>query len=336
MGETPQIKPPRPNEITRVLALVPEQRVAFDTTFRAIFSRLKPIYDSFHQDGVLCVAARGKGPIEAYVHLPITGAEGTFATLGRHDRCSLVLRDESISLRHAMIRATRLRRNELRVRLIDLGSGTAFRTEDDLPCKSVSAEGPLFIRLAGYQVFLLPTGSLSPVEWSQDAKATWQSFPERIYLDRRVPERMAQPPRAAAVTDEMALLPSRATITTLLPAAQQLRARPGVGGICVGTIRLAAAGAQLAHRVSADDLDRGVLIGRYERCQLAGDDRSLSRVHLIVVRDEDGLWAVDTASRNGTHVGGRQVSAIQLDQEVEMTLAHSMSMRWVPERHPQA
>jgi hypothetical protein len=337
VGEPSPVRPDRPNEITRIVNLNPEPQASFEATFRAIFPKLKPLHDAFSNDGVLCVAARGKGPIEAYVHLAIDSTEGTFGTIGRHDRCSLILREDGISLRHALVRASRTRANELRIRLIDLASGGAFRTEDDLPCKSVAAEGPLFVRAAGYQIYCFPTGSLAASPWSADARNTWASFPERVYLDRRVPDRMAQPRRPVAITDEVSVMPmSRSTITTLLPAAQQLRARPGVGGIAVGTIRLTAAGSQLAHKVYADDLERGVLIGRYERCQLAGDDRSLSRVHLIVLRDEDGVWAVDTASRNGTHLEGRPVAAVQLDHELELTLANAMALRWVPDRHAQA
>ncbi len=334
-GEPAPKPPARPNEVTRIYRIEPEQKATFEATFRAIFAKLKPIHDAFREDGVLIVAARPKGPIEAYLHLPVRDEGGAFAVIGRHDRCGLVLREEGISLRHALVRATATARGELRLRLIDLQSGTAFRTEDDLACKTVVAEGPLFVSAAGYQLFFLPPGALGPGTFAADPKQTWLSFPERVYLDRRVPERMVSG-AYPVLHSGAAKFSRRSTVTTILPGAESLRARPSAGGLALATIRLAAGGAQLAHRVSTDDLDRGVLIGRYERCQLAGDDRSLSRVHLVLLRDEDGGWAVDTASRNGTHVGGRSVVAVALDREVELHLANTMTLRWVPERHAQA
>jgi hypothetical protein len=123
---------------------------------------------------------------------------------------------------------------------------------------------------------------------------------------------------------------------TLLPAAQHLRARPGAGGDALGTILLSAENTQIAHRVSHEDLERGVLIGRYERCQLAGAAGSLSRVHLVLLLDGGDIWAVDTASLNGTIVEGQRISAIQLDREVELKLPSGMGMRWVPEHVPPA
>lgn len=126
----------------------------------------------------------------------------------------------------------------------------------------------------------------------------------------------------------------RHTYMTLLPAAQHLRARPGAGGDALGTILLAAESTQIAHRVSHEDLERGVLIGRYERCQLAGASGSLSRVHLVLLLDGGDVWAVDTASLNGTIVEGQRISAIQLDRELELRLPSGMGMRWVPEHVP--
>ena len=315
---------------TRVISTPPARKASFAATFKAMFADLRPVFQAFGRDGLLCVAARENGSIASYVHLPILSDEGAFGVIGRHECCALTLLDEEISLRHALVRVTRNAGDEVRVRLIDLGSSNTFHTEDNQACKSVMAEGPMFINLLGYQLFLLPTGSLSTSEWSDDAEATWQSFPERVYFDHRIPERMVgqRPEKANAGRAK------RHTYMTLLPAAQHLRARPGAGGDAVGTILLAAESTQIAHRVSHEDLERGVLIGRYERCQLAGAAGSLSRVHLVLLLDGGDVWAVDTASLNGTIVEGQRISAIQLDREIELKLPSGMGMRWVPEHIP--
>ncbi len=313
---------------TRILSAPVEPKASFAATFRAIFRELAPIYNAFDKDGLLCVAAREDGTLAAYVHLPIISEQGAFGVIGRHDCCGLTLKDEDISLRHALVRVSRQGLGEPRVRLIDLGSSNTFRTEDGQVCKSVMAEGPLFVHMLGYQLYLFPTGTLAPSRWESTADATWNSFPERVYLDQRIPERMNREARRPAGRAR------RQTYMTLLPAAQHLRAKPGAGGNIVGTILLSAENTQIAHRVSAEDLERGMLIGRYERCQLAGASHSLSRVHLVLLLDGGDIWAVDTASLNGTIVDGQKISAIVLDREVELKLPAGMGMRWVPEHIP--
>lgn len=324
----------RPSRATRILAAPAEPKTSFAATFKAIFRELLPIYNAFDKDGLLCVAAREGGTIAAYVHLPILSEQGAFGVIGRHECCGLTLKDEEVSLRHALVRVSRQGLGEARVRLIDLGSANTFRTEDGQVCKAVLAEGPLFVYLLGYQLFMFPTGSLSPCKWEPDAEATWSAFPERVYLDQRIPERMNREGRRSAPAPQGRA--RRQTYMTLLPAAQHLRAKPGAGGHVVGTILLAAENTQIAHRVSSEDLERGVMIGRYERCQLAGASHSLSRVHLVLLLDGGDIWAVDTASLNGTIVDGQKISAIVLDREVELRLPAGMGMRWVPEHVPPA
>jgi hypothetical protein len=314
---------------TRILSAPAEPQASFGATFKAMFRELYPLYSAFDKDGLLCVAAREDGKIAAYVHLPILSEQGAFGVIGRHECCSLTLHDEDISLRHALVRVSQQGIGEARVRLIDLGSSNIFRTEDGQACKSVLAEGPLFVHLLGYQLYLFPTGALAPSRWDNDADATWSSFPERVYLDHRIPERMNREPRRPPAGRAR-----RHTYMTLLPAAQHLRAKPGAGGQILGTILLSAENTQIAHRVSSEDLERGVLIGRYERCQLAGASHSLSRVHLVLLLDGGDIWAVDTASLNGTIVDGQKISAIVLDREVELKLPAGMGMRWVPEHIP--
>jgi hypothetical protein len=332
-GDLAPAAPPRSgyaSRATRVISAPTAPKASFAATFKAIFGELRPIFDGFPRDGLLCVAARENGPIVSYVHLPILSDQGAFGVIGRHECCALNLLDEEISLRHALVRVTRQPGDEVRVRLIDLGSSNTFHTEDGQACKSVMAEGPMFINLLGYQLYLLPTGNLSLGRWTDDPASTWNTFPERVYFDHRIPDRMVKDgPRPAPAGRAR-----RHTYMTLLPAAQHLRARPGAGGSAVGTILLSAESTQIAHRVSQEDLERGVLIGRYERCQLAGAAGSLSRVHLVLLLDGGDIWAVDTASLNGTIVEGQRISAIQLDREIELKLPSGMGMRWVPEHIP--
>ena len=56
--------------------------------------------------------------------------------------------------------------------------------------------------------------------------------------------------------------------------------------------------------VADEDLERGLLVGRYERCKLGGLDAALSRVHLVIQGDEEevgarflSLWKLQEAPR---------------------------------------
>jgi hypothetical protein len=81
--------------------------------------------------------------------------------------------------------------------------------------------------------------------------------------------------------------------------------------------------------VSDEQLDRGLLFGRYERCQLPLDgDDALSRVHLFVVRVDDRVWAIDTASTNGTRHNGIPVDASALSGTASLLLARRCVVHW--------
>jgi hypothetical protein len=96
----------------------------------------------------------------------------------------------------------------------------------------------------------------------------------------------------------------------------------------VGTIELAAAGAIESYPVHAADIDEGVLVGRYERCAFGAEDERLSRVHMLVVRDGGVLWAIDTASTNGTSAGGTPLRQQRLGGAAELTLGKTVTFRW--------
>ncbi|MSP63898.1 MAG: FHA domain-containing protein [Myxococcales bacterium] len=307
----------------------------FAEVFAEVFPVLRSIHAAFHQPGLLVVAVRDGRRIESHLHLDLSSG-GAHALIGRHQRCDLYLaHDPAISLRHALLRATRVGKSEVRLRLLDLCSGVGFYTEDDVPCESLTAEGALFVRAGHYHLLLLPTGDLQPSAWGDDAGETWASFPERIYLDRRIPDRLPRPIQLAG-----AATPERASRTThIVPAVRPLRApsaREGDQGLVIAQLALKSRSGQISHPVTDADLEHGRLVGRYERCQLGGAENSLSRVHLLVLRDGDGTWAIDTASTNGTTLDGDGVRAVRLDVARELGLGGSMLLEWTLQVHAQA
>jgi pSer/pThr/pTyr-binding forkhead associated (FHA) protein len=97
----------------------------------------------------------------------------------------------------------------------------------------------------------------------------------------------------------------------------------------------------LGHRrryhLAADDLERGVLFGRYDRCQNGSlPDVNVSRVHLLVARTRAGYVAIDTASTNGTERDGRAVRATLLSESSALSLSADTTLYWRQRRHGQA
>lgn len=57
-------------------------------------------------------------------------------------------------------------------------------------------------------------------------------------------------------------------------------------------------------------------------------DGALSRVHLLVVRVDGVIWAIDTASTNGTRHNGVAVPACAVSDAASLLLARSCVVRW--------
>jgi hypothetical protein len=300
--------------------------VDFPVVFRSVFAELAPLHASFSRDGLLAVAVWNGGILADYVHVPLAG-EPEFVVVGRHDRCDLSLHnDPTLSLRHAMVSACAAG-GEMRIRFLDLQSGLGFHTEDGQRCEALSADGAMFVRMGSYHLFLLPTGSLAPLAWCATAEETWKTIPERVYRDHRVAPR--HPAAAMALPSE----PTRPqTIITRIVEPpgmlRPLRPAPGARGSRVARIELASSTGQERFSLHEADLERGILVGRYERCQLGASDDKMSRVHLLIIRDGAVTWAIDTASTNGTKVSGEPIRRAPLTSGTRLELGKQITLRW--------
>jgi hypothetical protein len=321
-----------PRESRRTATILPPEHAprvdSFAAVFRRIFPRLSELYTSFSTDGLLAVAVWNGERIADYLHVRLED-EPEFAVVGRHDLCDLSLaHDPTVSLRHALIGA-RASGGELRVRLLDLQSGSGFVTEDGRRAAALTADGAIFARMGGYHLFLLPTGALAALPWGRTAEETWATIPERVYRDCRVP---ARPP--ALVREPVPQLSGgrRHTIITQIVEPpgmlRPFRPAPGARGAAVARIELGTKGGFERFVVHEAELDRGLLVGRYDRCQIGSRDHALSRVHLLVIRDGDDFWTVDTASSNGTTWNGETVRRAPLRDGSVLVLARGIALRW--------
>ena len=129
----------------------------------------------------------------------------------------------------------------------------------------------------------------------------------------------------------------------ILPPAQPLKSRaaPSAGAVRLATITISSSSPQTGdltstHAVWSDQLERGILVGRDDRCATGGfDEGNLSRVHLVLLSVDDEVWAIDTASTNGTREkDGQSFRQLLLSGEKDLVLADSLSLRWSPARLP--
>jgi hypothetical protein len=301
--------PPDPPDDTTVarrwtMALVQDPLAS---VFRRHFPALKAAWDAAREEGVLIAAVDRGGLFDAHAHLRLPQSGIAHLIVGRHERCDFVLsRDGDVSLRHVLVRATRAAGGHMHLRAIDLRSRVGFATEDGRRCEAVGSRGPLFLKIASYTVFLFPTGP-GTRPWADDAETTWRSFS----------------PRAQEV----------------LPPPQPLKSRsaPSANAVKLATITITSTSAQAGdltstHAVWSDQLERGILVGRDDRCSHGGaEEGNLSRVHLVLLSVDDEVWAIDTASTNGTRIhNGQHFRQMLLSGEVRLVLADSLQLRWSP------
>jgi FHA domain len=275
--------------------------------FRRHFAALRAAHAAQDQEGVLVAAVDRSGLFDAHAHLRLPKSGIAHLIIGRHERCDFVLsRDPDVSLRHLLVRATRGPGGQLQLRAIDLRSRVGLLSEDGRRCEAIASRGPLFLQVASYVVFLLPTGpAVRP--WARDADETWRAFSTRSQ--------------------------------EILPPPQPLKSRaaPGADAVRLATITLNSSSPQAGdltstHAVWSDQLERGILVGRDDRCSHGGlDEGNLSRVHLVLLSVDDEVWAIDTASTNGTRVqDGPQFRQLLLTGETQLVLADALALRWTP------
>jgi len=277
--------------------------------FRKHFPALKAAHDAQPGEGVLVAAVDGNGLFDSHAHLRLPQTGIAHLIVGRHERCDFVLsRDSDVSLRHVLVRATRTAKGKIHLRAIDLRSRLGLLSEEGRRCEAVASKGPLFLQVASYTLFLIPTGP-STRPWSDDADATFGGFFPRNQ--------------------------------EILPPPQPLKSRaaPGASALKLATITISSSSAETGdftstHAVWSDQLERGILVGRDDRCSTGGfDEGNLSRVHLVLLSVDDEVWAIDTASTNGSREkDGPCFRQLLLTGDKELVLADSLSLRWVPVR----
>jgi len=234
----------------------------------------------------------------------------SFTVVGRHAMCDVVLdADPTIALRHLLVRARRLDDGCPRLSILDLQTHIGFEVSGGKPSRSISATGPIAIRVGAYAIVALPGGEALPAELPDAACAPALAAPKHPYRDAQQRE-----PRS---------------IITLLPAAMDLGEARIEGAKC--SVMLWGSRGSVSCDLSVLDLDLGVLVGRAPKCneslkRVLHD--GISRVHVLLYQ---GV-AYDLASTQGTYESGARIRAttITAGAELQLGTVHPVFARITP------
>lgn len=234
--------------------------------------------------------------------VPLGIGGDAFAIVGRHTKCSVVLGDDPfLSLRHLLVRAYPLPSAGAAIRIVDLQTGIGFRLPDGSRHTSIVAEGPLALGIGAYALVILPPETREDA--LPQALPAPDIRPESARGDRARPAQDGGPYRANALplnrASRITSLPQPIMVGEILP--------PALGRLAHGgsyALTLERDGRSATVQLSLDDLSRGVIVGRSDKCHSEAlrriTDVNTSRTHVLVVREGEAIVAYDLASTQGT------------------------------------
>lgn len=319
-------------------SVVPNVRRGIRELFVETYPKFAPVCRTVDEPGVAIIAvdersARAAGIVKVIARV----GRSVAAIAGRHDQCDLYLRgNDGLALRQfavvlAPVTSWAPGAKGVQYRVMDLRTNDGMADEDGRMLRGIRAEGPSIVRCSGYTFFILSLGD--PTDFPQSARDAWDMMPERVYFDEleacaggsaaklRLPRNdlrqsyifRTQGPRETGIINHTAC---------------------GVVGNerdLAGRLEIVGPNRRVILDVGHDALRDGVLLGRYGRCDAseALDDPSLSRVHALLVCEQDKLLVVDTASYNGTRIAGEhRARVIEIDRAMELQLGKHTQLRW--------
>jgi len=310
----------------------PQQEAwAMEKIFSHHYGPLKPLLEATYSDGYLLAAVHDNDELTAHARLAPGGDMCATVIVGRHKRAHLQLdRDPTIALRHLHVRLTRFG-DQRHIAVLDLKTGQGFELDGHGICRSAIADGALFLRIGGYALMLLP-GSAEP--WPDDPSQAWERVAAASVDDRRQLHSGSLAPPVPRSSSSKVAFHEISQIHILPGASGMLRVPDGeaLPEETVGVLTVLKEDDEVTYAVTSEHLERGLLLGRYRRCDVGSREmRSLgviSRVHLLIIREGERILALDTASTNGTSINGVGTGIADLGDEAEIKLGVRSTVRW--------
>lgn len=206
-------------------------------------------------------------------------------SLGRHSRCD-VRGITDASLRHAVVLAwPRPSAGAPPMEVLDLRTGAGLVLRSGSRVRRLASPGPLRFALGGEDIALLyaPAGGRFPVDFPDELDG-WGA------LEDRVAHGMTRPVLDAGFDENTNL----SIVSRMAGGYRRL----------LDGARVDLRGFEIVSTTERG-LARGVLLGRYERCDRAArflDSPKVSRVHALAITRRGRLFVVDVGSLNGTQV----------------------------------
>ncbi|MBP7864845.1 MAG: FHA domain-containing protein [Acidobacteria bacterium] len=342
-SEVPRFNTGTRCEIHRVSSLSPRQ------AFEAVFDALRHGYDAASPGHYLLAHVDLDAlSLRMMVIAPQPG-QGSDLVIGRHTRCDLVVEHaDSVSLRHLLLRLEPGEPGAApRFTLLDLATANGFLDETGSTRHGLEGIGDCIFRVENHQFFLLHRRSRP---WPDIAARAWEGLPERNLSEGPAP----RPDDAGRPPAEPVPIPGREspegaarrkdiTMYTLSPVISLDCFSEAAGRDAFDpwspSINLLVEDEHRSREIRLTDaeLRRGVLLGRYERCRIGGDEEELdllvSRVHLLLWKHRGAYWAVDTASSNGTLCDGAPFHSRRLAPDAVhfIAVANRLLLTW---NHP--
>jgi hypothetical protein len=247
-------------------------------------------------------------------------------TVGRHSACDLWLRPADLALRHLAV-VIRAAGGGVEHRVIDLRTSPGFLDEHGVPQRCLIARGPHALEVADLVLFLIPSGAGVP--WEPLAPNPWEGL-----VDSRGAEHRAVGTSAPSRGEGALRCVREEGETWLRVAPAPLAPLELVGNEqAEGTLILADRTQRELHlAIGERALVRGVLLGRYDRCDGAAvlSHPNISRVHALLLREAGALMLFDLSSTNGLYRGEEEGRQFEVEPELEYRLAGEVAVCWRP------
>ena len=314
------------NEGTRLAALAGENG---PPNLRGLFERhqleMAARIDREKRMGVMCFAV-GPERLEGSMWLSATSRYRA-GSIGRHGCADLFLSHATdLSLRHSLVLVQRLGRG-VRMHILDLSSTQGLYLENESRVRAIDSDGHVLLGAGRYLLAFFVTGL--PLPWEPYA---WEPFKT---LAPRVITSMDEQPQ------HMRPLFWRKPEQSCFESTQVPRPGPehlGTDSILMpeeipaGRLTLVYLGRRQHLLIGFSALDKGVLLGRYDRCHGAEalDEPGVSRVHATILRRNNRIILADVGSQNGTWIGEKEIRCADITNGATFRLGNYLWATWEP------
>ena len=275
----------------------------------------------------------------------VPAVAGAHAIVGRHHCVDLRVAEEhhAFSLRQALLRARRVD-GQLVLNVMDLESPHGIVLGRDHSVRALDAVGPFAALMGGLTLLFVP----------EDPK---QELPEALPVPELLTVCEREQPRKPERWDLPLPEPARPTLASRSESCSRVSELAGLRRVELGSIIPSAPFAQSHISVDLDaaraegacafhltsharvlgtlvltreQLESGVLLGRYDRCWDLGNqplDTQVSRVHALLILERGALRIFDLGSTNGVQVDDEVVRSATLMRHQRVELSSELTLR---------